>query len=348
MIDWSLAKQIAGAVAGNPSSPRLRAFDELPAVAAESEQLVSGYTGLRASAPLPRAEALGRAEWIDANIVGLRAMLEPLVGRVGEGFGPLAPALRAGAGLLLAAEIGVLFGYLGRNVLGQYELVILDPESPARLLFVAPNLDEAVRAFGADADELLAWVALHEVTHALQFAGVPWLQAHLAQLLRELMAKLEVRVDAARALRLPSTEDLRVFVDAVRSGNFLTFVAGREQRALLDQVQAVMAVIEGYAEHVMDAVGADLLPSLPRLRSALEHRRASRSRSARLLARIFGLDLKLRQYETGKRFCDAVAEEGGVDALNRVWRAPEALPSLRELEDPSAWVRRTSVPIVTK
>jgi coenzyme F420 biosynthesis associated uncharacterized protein len=348
VIDWTLAKQIAGMVAGEPSGRRVRALDELPTVADESEQLVSGYTGLRASAPLPRAEALGRAEWIDANIGGLREMLEPVVGRVGEGFGPFAPALRAGAGLILAAEIGVLFGYLGRNVLGQYELVILDPESRARLLFVAPNLEQAVRAFDADADELVAWVALHEVTHALQFAGVPWLHAHLAQLLRELLANLEVRVDATRALRLPSSADLRGFVQAVRSGDLLTFVAGREQRALLDQVQAVMAVIEGYAEHVMDAVGAELLPSLPQLRSALERRRASRSASARLLARLFGLDLKMRQYETGKRFCDAVVEQGGIDALNRVWRDPAALPSLRELDDPGAWLERTRVPIVTK
>jgi coenzyme F420 biosynthesis associated uncharacterized protein len=348
VIDWSVAQQIARLVAGESSAPALPALDELPSVAEQSEQLVSGYTGLHAPAALPRAEALGRGEWIDANLAGVRVILEPVVDRVGNGFGPLAPALRGITGLLVAAEIGVLFGYMGRNVLGQYELVILDPDAPARLLFVAPNLGEAVRALEADSDELVAWVALHEVTHALQFAGVPWLREHLAQLLRELLAKLEVRVDAARAVRLPDRSDLRALADAVRSGDLLTLVAGREQRALLDRVQAIMAVIEGYAEHVMDAVGAELLPSLPELRAALDRRRASRSAPARLLGRLFGLDLKLRQYQLGKRFCDAVVERGGIEALNRVWSGPDAIPTLSEIEDPERWLRRTSVPIVTK
>jgi coenzyme F420 biosynthesis associated uncharacterized protein len=191
-------------------------------------------------------------------------------------------------------------------------------------------------------------VALHEVTHALQFAGVPWLRAHLASLIRELLASIEVSMDATRLLRLPSSRDLRTLVEAVRSGDLLTLVTRPEQRALIDRIQATMAVVEGHAEHVMDAVGAELLPSLPRLRAALEHRRASRSGPARLLSKLLGIELKLRQYETGKRFCDAVVEQGGVAALNRVWTSPDALPSPAELDAPAAWLARTSVPIVTK
>ena len=348
MIDWRLARQIAGTVAADPEARPVHSFGRLPEMVARSEQLVGSYTGLRARAPLPPPEALSRAEWIDANVGGLREMLDPVTERLGRGMGPLAPALQAAAGVLLAAEVGVLLGFMGRHVLGQYELVLLDAERPPRLLFVAPNLEEAIGSFGVDGDEVVSWVALHEVTHSLQFGGVPWLQDHLAGLLRELLSSLEVSFDARRLLRVPSSDDLRGLVDAVRGGSLIDYVTTDRQRALMDRIQATMAVLEGHAEHVMDAVGADLLPSLPRLRAALERRRASRSAPARLLARLLGLELKLRQYELGKRFCDQVVDEAGIEALNRVWTSPQALPSLREIQAPGEWIDRTSVPIVTK
>ncbi len=102
-----------------------------------------------------------------------------------------------------------------------------------------------------------------------------------------------------------------------------------------------MAVIEGHAEHVMDAVAPDLLPSLPKLREAIDRRRKSQSGLSRLVARLLGLELKLRQYEQGKQFCDAVVKEGGVEALHYVFSGPDALPTLEELGDPSAWLART-------
>jgi coenzyme F420 biosynthesis associated uncharacterized protein len=348
MIDWRLARQIAALVAADPEARPGHSFRRLPDMVAQSEELVGGYTGLRARAPLPPPEALSRAQWIDANVGGLRAMLDPMTERLGRGMGPLAPPLQAAAGVLLAAEVGVLLGFMGRHVLGQYELVLLDTERPPRLLFVAPNLEEAIGSFGVDGDEVVSWVALHEVTHSLQFGGVPWLQEHLAGLLRELLSSLEVSFDARRLLRLPSPDDLRGLVEAVRSGSLIEHVTTGQQRALMDRIQGTMAVLEGHAEHVMDAVGAHLLPSLPRLRAALEHRRASRSAPARMLARLLGLELKLRQYELGKRFCDEVVDQAGIDALNRVWASPEALPSLREIEAPRDWLERTRVPIVTK
>ena len=346
MIDWGLAQQIAVLVAGEATngvatSARL---DGLAAAGAESERLVTGYTGLRPAGPLPRPEALDRGGWIEANVRSLRPLLEPLADRVGSGLGPLAGPVRATAGVVMAAEIGALFGYMSRHVLGQYELVLLDSETPARLLFVAPNLEEAVRSLDDESGELLRWVALHETTHALQFEGVAWLRGHLSGLVHELLGSVEVSIDAGRLLRLPGGADLRAFVDAVRAGDLLSLVTAPEQRAVLDRAQATMAVVEGYAEHVMDAVGIGLLPSLPRLRAGLERRRATRSPAGRWLARLLGLELKLRQYRDGKRFCDAVVEAGGIDALNRVWDRPEALPSLAELEDPAAWIARTGAP----
>jgi putative hydrolase len=148
--------------------------------------------------------------------------------------------------------------------------------------------------------------------------------------------------------RLPSLTDMRDLVDAVREGGLVALVARGRRRELIDNLQATMAVVEGYAEHVMDAVGEDVLPSVRSLRDALDRRRQSRSTPLRLLERLLGLEMKLRQYEIGKRFCDAVVAAGGIAALNRVWAAPDALPSLAELDDPEAWLARTQVRFVTK
>jgi coenzyme F420 biosynthesis associated uncharacterized protein len=352
MIDWGLAAQLAELVASLPTGgggerrgeSRPAATGRLLDAASDSERLVVGYTGLEPAFALPVAEPVDRSEWIRANLSGMRAVLEPITERLGTGMGPLRVPLKAAAGLLLTAEVGVLVGFLAGRVLGQYEVVLIDPDSKPRLLFVEPNLDDAVRALDAEPEELVRWVALHEVTHAVQFAGVPWLREHLAGMVAELTEGLTISVDASKLAKLPSRDDLRGLVDAVRDGDLVGFVAGPRQRELIDRMQATMAVVEGHAEHVMDAVGAEVLPSLPRLRAAMDRRRETRSVLFRLVARLIGLDMKMRQYVIGKRFCDAVVQRGGLQALNRVWASPDALPTLAELEDPARWMARTAPP----
>lgn len=353
MIDWGLATQLAELVASLPTggrsgdrrgAARSAATGGLLDAASDSERLVVGYTGLEPAFALPVAEPVDRSEWIRANLSGMRAVLEPITERLGTGMGPLRVPLKAAAGLLLTAEVGVLVGFLAGRVLGQYEVVLIDPDSKPRLLFVEPNLDDAVRALDAEPEELVRWVALHEVTHAVQFAGVPWLREHLAGMVAELTEGLTISVDASKLAKLPSRDDLRGLVDAVRDGDLVGFVAGPRQRELIDRMQATMAVVEGHAEHVMDAVGAEVLPSLPRLRAAMDRRRETRSVLFRLVARLIGLDMKMRQYVIGKRFCDAVVQRGGIQALNRVWASPDALPTLAELEDPTGWMARTAPP----
>lgn len=345
MIDWFLAQRLARYVAGEPEQRPPRA--DLQELATDSAERVIAYTGLMPARPIPPAEGIGRAEWIAANVGAMRTLLDPPLSRVGEGLGAARQAMRLGAGVVLTAEVGVVLGFLAQRVLGQYELVLLDttPEDrPPRLLFVLPNLANAGRAFAADEREFLTWVALHEVTHAVQFAGVPWLQSHMAGMVRELLSHAELRIDARKMLKMPGSGDLRRMFDAVRSGDLVSLVASEQERATLDRMQATMAVLEGHAEHVMDEVGAPLLPSLPRLRAALDARRRSASAPARLLQRLLGLEMKLKQYEQGKRFCDAVVREAGVSALNRVWSGPQMLPSSAELDAPHAWLRRTDVP----
>jgi coenzyme F420 biosynthesis associated uncharacterized protein len=353
MIDWNLAQRIAGMVAGQPDAPRLRA--DFVALAAESQQRVIDFTGLVPASPIPPAEGVGRGEWAAANISGMRRMLDPVLERAGGAMratGPLKPAMQVAAGVVLTAEVGVLLGFLSQRVLGQYELVLLEPVAgedarPPRLLFVEPNLASAVRTLGVDETEFVTWVALHEVTHAVQFGSVPWLQDYLGGLIRDLLAGVELRINATRAMRLPGLDDVRRLAEAVRHGDLVSLVARPEERATLDKVQAVMAVIEGHAEHVMDEVGTGLLPSLPQLREALDRRRRSASAPAKLLGKLLGLEMKMRQYDAGKRFCDTVARDGGPEALGRVWIGPEALPTLDELERPQEWLERTRVPSPT-
>jgi coenzyme F420 biosynthesis associated uncharacterized protein len=340
VIDWGLAARVAGLVAGpGPNGPALPG--DLVELAARSADRVVDYTRLEPAAALPPPESVARDEWIDVNLSTMRTTLTPLTDRLGEASGALAGPARAVAGTLLAAEVGALTGYMGQRVLGQYELALLDPHASPRLLFVEPNIRAAAGRMEADEAELLAWIAFHEVTHAVQFGAVGWLREHIGGLVRELLASVDVKVDPAALLRLPTADDLRALVRAVRDGGLVAVVAGPERRETIDRVQAVMALVEGHAEHVMDAVGAGELKSLDRLRAALDRRRRERPPVVRLLERLIGLDLKMRQYEIGRRFCDAVVAEAGIDGLNRAWTAPALLPTLAELDDPSGWLART-------
>lgn len=346
MVDWNLARRLADQVAGSPSEA-VRLPGDLAARCDDAARRVSAYTRLTPVSALPAPEAVDRATWLELNLAGMQATLDPVLDRALSATGVAAGPVRAVGGALVGAEVGALSGYLARRVLGQYELQLLDPQYPPRLLFVAPNLADAARALDADLDELLSWVAFHEVTHAVQFAGVPWLRAHVAGLLTELLDSLEIKVDVKAALRLPSLDDLRALAEGLREGGIVNAVAGSERRAIVERIQSVMALIEGHAEHVMDAVGQGVLPNLPALRSALNRRRADRSPLVRLLERVIGLDLKLAQYETGKAFCDAVVADGGIERLNVAWSDPAWLPSAAELKAPRLWLDRTRVPAVT-
>ncbi len=346
MIDWVIAERVAALVAGRGEAPEPRGID-LVAIANDAERRVVDYTGLVPASPLPPPEGVSRREWVASNIRSSRALLDPVTARASQRLGALRPAAQIAMGLLLSSEVGLLIGYLAQRVLGQYELVLLDESAeahPPRLLFVMPNLGQAVASFDADATEFMTWVTLHEVTHAVQFAGVPWLHGHLAGLVRELLASTELRLEPRRTSRLrpPPRDELERMLRAARAGDLLGLVMNSSERAVIDRVQATMAMVEGHAEHVMDAVAPDLLPSLPRLRRSLNARRRTQSGISRLVGRLLGLELKLRQYERGKVFCDHIVREGGPDALAYAWSAPDALPTLTELDAPASWLARTA------
>jgi coenzyme F420 biosynthesis associated uncharacterized protein len=343
MVDWTLARQVARLAAGSDQPVDLGA--DLRAVAAEMEGPVTGYTRLVPSSPVPPAEVVSRSAWAEANIGSMSGLLDPVAARLDGRFdsaGPLAGALRAGAGATLAAEVGLVMGYVSQRVLGQYEISLLGGDAPPRLLLVAPNLRNAVRDLDVDAGDFYRWICAHELTHVLQFQGVPWLRGHLGGMVRSYLESVEVRIDSGAAGGLPSLPDLTRIVDQFREGGLAALVQTEEQRDLMGRMQAAMSVVEGYSEHVMDVLAADLIPTHAELRAAMDRRRRSKSAPERLIERLLGFDVKLRQYEAGKRFCDAVAARGGIERLNAVWAAPEALPSGDELKHPERWLERTT------
>ena len=356
-IDWGAAQRVGELIAGSPPYGGVRATSVQP-LAYDFARRVSAYSGLEPTGELPVLEAVDRPTWIEANLKSMRPLLGTLTERVGDGTGLLAGPIRSMSGLLLGTQVGALTGMLSQRVLGQYDLALLDAQVPPRLLLLAPNLALTARQLAVDRDELVLWVSIHEITHAVQFSGAPWLRAHLAGMLTELIAGLGVTVDGegsadrnregsheggGRWPRLPDQAELRELMDRARRGEMLRLTLGDDRWQLVERMQAVMSLIEGHAEHTMDVIGAEVLPSLPRLRAAMTRRRSTRGLPWRVLERLLGLELKLRQYEVGRRFCDAVVSGGGREALALAWSGPESLPSTAELAAPEQWLARMGV-----
>jgi coenzyme F420 biosynthesis associated uncharacterized protein len=370
VIDWGAAQRVGELLAGSPPYGGVRAASVEP-LAHDFAERVSDYSGLELPAELPALEAVDRPTWIAANLKSMRPLLGELTGSadgLASRSGPLAGPLRSASGLFLGAQVGALTGVLSQRVLGQYDLALLDPTVAPRLLLLAPNLALTARELSVDRDELVLWVTIHEITHAVQFSGAPWLREHLGGMLKELIAGLrvtmaggdddgEATVEQAPGANgkngsanssagrdwlpsLPDPTEIREMVERARRGELLRLTLGEDRWQLVERMQAVMSLIEGHAEHTMDAIGAEVLPSLPRLRTALNHRRVAKGLPWRVLERLLGLELKLRQYEVGRRFCDAVVNEGGPPALARAWNGPETLPSTAELAEPSLWLAR--------
>jgi coenzyme F420 biosynthesis associated uncharacterized protein len=346
-IDWNVAQRVGEMLSGGSPYVSAVGADGVQSLAEDFAARVSTYTGLPLSQGIPEIESIDRPRWIEANIATMQPLLDPMTKRLGNSSGPLGPALRSTTQLLLGAQVGALTGVLSQRVLGQYDISLLDAERPPRLLLLAPNIAQAARNLSLDRDEFTSWVAIHEVTHAVQFGGAPWLRDHLGGMLRELLDGMQVGVRIGGLPSVPSAAEVRTLVERLRSGELLRIGLGEERWALVDRMQATMSLIEGHAEHVMDAVGADVLPSLEKMRTAMNRRRRSRAWQWRIVERLLGLEMKMRQYEVGRAFCDEVVEVGGARALARAWESSYMLPTTEELQQPTRWLERTHVPSVT-
>jgi coenzyme F420 biosynthesis associated uncharacterized protein len=282
--------------------------------------LLETLGGLPAGARLPDFQALDRASWLELNVGILRRVMEPLAGvtRVPESW--LAVAGRAG----LNRYVALMFVYLGRRVLGQFDPQLLgrEPIQPA-LYLVEPNVAAWEHQAGLDGEDLRRWLILHEMTHAWQFAGHPWLREHLDRQVDALVA-LAVRTAAGGGV-----QRLRAVA-----------VGAPSQWDLVRRMQATMSLVEGHGNLVMSLVGQRELRSFARLDAAYRRRGGQRGPLERLLWRVTGLEMKLEQYRAGERFARAVHDRYGMAVLNRAWDGPEALPRPEELGAPERWYRR--------
>jgi len=352
-VAWDLAERVAVRVAGRePLAESYHYaslqpdFDELTA---EAEQLVAECTGLHSLSGPARARVVDRAGWVRANIASFQRLLRPLTERLGPRMaaGPIAPVGRAVAG----AEVGAMLGWMSTRVLGQYDLLLVESEAPEQqdlVYYVGPNVLALEKRFAFPPREFRLWLALHEVTHRAQFTGIPWMREHFISLVEGSLAAVDP--DPKRFLVA-----LRRAVDEVRSGRnplddggLVALLASPEQKAVLQQVQGLMSLLEGHGDVTMDRAGADRIPSAERFQRVLRQRRNTAGVMARQLQKLIGLEAKLKQYEQGERFIAAVEADGGTALLDRAWEAPENLPTVEEIRDPAAWIARVSHPVAAR
>jgi coenzyme F420 biosynthesis associated uncharacterized protein len=351
LIDWRTARDIAVTMSRDEvlsMAERRRLDAEYRALVARCVPIVSEYTGdLLPDAP-ERTFAFDRVDWVNANIDGFERMFAPLEGLnllgeaanrsiAGQMFGTLNQKV-------LSAEVGLLLGYLARKVLGQYDLTLLgrEPLGPGRLYYVEPNIKAAEHTLGLPRDEFRMWLALHETTHAFEFEAHPWLRDHFNAMLERYFGYL--REDAVN-LRSQGLSGLRLYIDRIRSGSgesgsWLESLMNAEQRELFNQMQATMCIVEGYSNHVMNAVGRELLPNYTMISRRFEQRLQQRSQADRLLAKLTGLDVKMEQYRLGEQFIDRVARDRGHSFARRVWDGADYLPTMAEIRQPELWLAR--------
>ncbi len=345
MVDWNLAGRTARRLMNaGPATTREDAaavVRELHEKAAVAVAHVEGLTGLRPfpGGPVPEVAVVDRPGWVDANTSGMAALLNPLVEALTEKQDIRPSALATAIGSrATGVQAGGLLAFLSSRVLGQYEIF----GTGGRLLLVAPNIVATEQKLGLDPSDFRLWVCLHEVTHQLQFTAVPWLKGHLESEIAEFVEATDLTSDVLRE-RLQDV--LRSLVDAVRGGDqesegLMALIRDPAQRAVLDRVTAVMSLVEGHAEYVMDGVGPDVVPSVRTLRKRFAQRRKGRGPLDRVLRRMLGLEQKMKQYAEGRIFVGGVIDLVGMEGFNRVWDGPANLPRIEELTAPAQWVER--------
>jgi coenzyme F420 biosynthesis associated uncharacterized protein len=310
--------------------------------------LITAEMGRELPAPVDKIDAFTRTEWIDANIAQFEKLFDVLenVYRKVQNPGSLGALLVGEVSQgLLSTQMGVLMGYLARRVLGQYDLSLLGKEevSAGRLYFVEPNIAGVQAELGLNADDFRLWIALHETTHAYEFEAYPWVRVHFNTLLEEYMALLSDDLVQFGT----GAEGVRGMIDRVRSNvttgeNWVEAIMSPEQRALFSKLQAMMSIIEGYSNYIMNAVGERLLPSYHLIKERIEQRASNRSQIEKLFIKITGLALKMEQYRLGETFINEIVARHGIETANRVWEGPEFLPTLEELHNPEDWVVRVA------
>jgi coenzyme F420 biosynthesis associated uncharacterized protein len=341
LADWDTALLVARRVAG-PGAPvaaadRARMREDFAELVPHSDGLIRDFTGLDPGGFRSRAWVMARTEWVRANLRGLQRMLEPLAGRILAKQPSGRGTIRRKA---LGAQAGALLGYVSRRVLGQYD-AFLPPDDEGLLYFVGPNVAEVERRFALTPRDFRLWIAIHEVTHRVQFGAAPWLRGHIREQVDRYLGTISLESKELGQQLRRAIEEARSGAD-VRGMGALYLLLTPEQRAIVRHVQGVMSLLEGHASYVMNEVAEDHVAHLGRMRKALAERRRRAGGVERSFQRAIGFDKKIEQYDAGERFVRGVVDRAGMEGMNRVWLAPEALPTVEEIAEPDRWVARVA------
>lgn len=343
-VNWEIARQIAIAVAeaGTPGVPPNNddqlAFAEACRIA---ELHLTRQSGLESPSSAASVRVLTKRQWAEVNLEGMRPFVErfsskiQLSGELQAGM-MIQGAMNALGPLLLGIQTGFLIGYLSRRVLGQYDLC-LPRAGSEKVLFVFSNILELERELDFEPQQFQLWLSLHEVAHRLEFESIAWPRSHLVGLVESFIDAAQVNSDEV-VERLQGVGDPDRLSHLMQNPDeLLPLILTDAQRAKINEIQAFLSVLEGYAEWQMRLVGSELLPQFDRMREGMSRRRVERSATERLLEGLLGLDLKREQYRAGEKF---VAEVANAEQLDMLWKGPENLPTLDEVNKPAAWLSR--------
>ena len=337
-LPWPFAGRVAGLIAGEYELAGSYHFehlaDTLPAVVARASEMVVEATGLELPGA-PDVAVVSRREWVERNIGGYTAM-------VGDSL-PAVPTDEMTTSIavsrrVVVTEVGALLGFLSKRVLGQYELVLPSDDDADSIAFVGGNILSMERTNQFSPVDFRMWIALHEAAHRAQFVGVPWMRDYFRGLIREMIE--HAKINEGRLKRMYTTvRDARRTSSAILDERGLMgFVASPAQSLTLDRVQALMSLLEGHGHFVMDRIGERVLTSQGRMSAILKNRRNDPKVEA--LFRLTGIEMKMKQYAEGEAFIAEVEKIAHLSLIDLAWESPDALPTLEEIRNPVAWVRR--------
>ncbi|HWE56798.1 MAG TPA: zinc-dependent metalloprotease [Acidimicrobiales bacterium] len=350
LIAWDTAGQVARRVARQQvplSDYERRSLEsDFEEMTSRAEDLVAAETGLRSLAGPARARVADRGQWVDANIASFRRLLRPVLAKLEArtSSGRMSPLPASVTRQVAGAELGAVLGWMSGRVLGQYDQLLIEEERPEEqdiVYYVGPNVVAIERKFGFDPAQFRLWLAIHEVTHRMQFTGVPWLRPHFLGLVDRTLAGFDPDPKAILSALRRSAESVRAGHNPLEEGGLASVIAGPEQFAAIQEIGGMMSLLEGHGDVTMDRAATDLIPSAPEFSRTLHQRRQQRGLT-KLMSVLLGLDAKMRQYEQGERFIQAVEKSGGRELFDRVWEGPELLPSMAEIRAPEEWISRVT------
>ncbi|MGM9474664.1 zinc-dependent metalloprotease [Pseudarthrobacter sp. YS3] len=355
LINWDLAASTAARLAS--AGPTLNtgeindAVDSLRRLADASVPHVHEITGLEAARDLRDSSVLvvDRANWAKANTQSFAVMLKPAMEKMlASRRGTLSPAAASVSGAITGSQLGAVLAFLSSKVLGQYDpfaALAEGSKAPAagRLLLVAPNIVAVERELNVAPEDFRLWVCLHEQTHRVQFAAAPWLRHHMLEQIDDLSGHLLGNVDtlmerASAAAR--SLKDRSANGNTPGRGAILDLLQNPEEKAAISHLTAVMSLLEGHANVVMDGVDASIVPSVKTIRQRFTDRGKDRGVMEKFIRNLLGLDAKMRQYSDGAKFVRAVVDVAGMEGFNRVWESADHLPTEPEIHDAKLWLDR--------